>query len=167
MMYAKISTLTGEMVKGWYQWLKKNQQGCCSICYASSDDYNYSVCIGWRDLGLRENEREGPWDDGWRIAWKIGRQTVNNIMQCDLDVDFDYPYPVNEYGDVYETGYVIEDSISDWDGLATEMRKAAQEVWDFCKDHEDWTEEDFRKEREEEEERKSKKRKSKKRKQEK
>ena len=125
-----LKDVTGKFVKESVEWLEKEQMGCCSICFATDDKYNYAVCIGWHEGGSR---------DGWSVAWKIGRQTTNNIMQCDLDVDFDMPYSV-ESGDVDDTLETIEVvkgkpvGYRSWVELATYMRKTARRVWNDWKE---------------------------------
>ena len=130
MKMGSLKDVTGKFVKESVKWLKKEQMGCCSICFATDVKYNYAVCVGWHDTG-----------HGWEVAWKIGRQTINNIMQCDFDIDFEMPYS-DESGDVDDTLETIEvvggkpvgyRSCAD---LAAYMRKAAQRVWW------DWAEEE-------------------------
>ena len=117
----RLNELKGKMVRDWYSWLKKNDCGCCHLEYADSDDGNvYSVCMGWKN-----------YDDGWKIAWKIGRQKYNNIMQSDLDLDFEMPYN-EETGDVDDTEEIV-DSDTDWNSLAKTMKRTAMRVWkDYC-----------------------------------
>lgn len=130
MKMGSLKDVTGKFVKESVKWLKKEQMGCCSICFATDVKYNYAVCIGWHDLG-----------DNWSIAWKIGRQTTNNIMQCDFDIDFEMPYS-DESGDVDDTLETIEVvggkpvGYRSWADLAAYMRKVAQRVWW------DWAEEE-------------------------
>lgn len=120
MKNAKLSDVTGRFVKDSVEWLRKEDCGCCSVCYASDDRYRYCVCVGWHDTG-----------DGWAVAWKIGRQTHDNVMQCDLDVDFEMPY--DEYtGDVDDTLRVVEcdpTAMKEWNAIASEMRKEARRVF--------------------------------------
>lgn len=90
----ELNKLTGKMVKKWYAWLRKNDMGCCLIWFASTDKYRYCVCMGWHNYGDVKpwSDKDEYGADGFRVAWKIGRQTHNNIMQCDLDIDFEMPY---------------------------------------------------------------------------
>ena len=110
MRQTDLKDITGKMLKEWYEWLVREQAGCCSVHFASTDKYRYCVCMGWQSgYGPASEEkwygkdgRPRPAfcppvdpkeeDDGWRICWKIGRQTHNNIMQCDYDIDFEMPY---------------------------------------------------------------------------
>lgn len=128
MKFGSLKEVTGKFVKESVKWLEKEQMGCCSICFATDDKYNYAVCIGWHDSG-----------DDWVFAWKIGRQTTNNIMQSDLDVDFDMPYS-NESGDVDDTLETIEVvkgkpvGYRSWADLAARMRKEDRRVWNDWKE---------------------------------
>ena len=118
-----LKDVTGKFARSSVKWLHAQQMGCCSICFATDDRYNYSVCIGWHDGG-----------HGWEVAWKIGRQTTNNIMQCDFDVDFEMPYS-DESGDVDDTLETIEVvggkpvGYRSWAELASRMRDEARRVW--------------------------------------
>ena len=132
MKMGSLKDVTGKFVKESVKWLKREQCGCCSICFATDDRYNYSVCIGWHDGG-----------HGWEVAWKIGRQTTNNIMQCDFDVDFEMPYS-DESGDVDDTLETIEVvkgkpvGYRSWADIASRMRDEARRVWyDWAKEEKD------------------------------
>ena len=105
-----LKDLTGKVVRDWYDWLKKSEEGCASFYFADTAKYRYCVCMGWQSgYGPASDEKwfgkDGKLrpafcppvdpkeaDKGWRICWKIGRQTWNNIMQCDYDIDFEMPY---------------------------------------------------------------------------
>lgn len=137
MKFAALKEVTGGWLRDSCAWLVKEQMGCCSICFASDSKYNYVVCVGWHDLG------DGPKEDNyhhWVVAWKIGRQTLDNVMQCDFDVDFDLPYN-GETGDVDDTLEEIEVDgrkpvgYKSWSALASHIRKEARRVW------RDWGEE--------------------------
>lgn len=144
-----LKEVTGKTVKGWYEWLRKEDQGCCSVYFAGNDKYRYCVCMGWHASGTDENGKQR-----WVVAWKIGRQTHNNVMQCDFDVDFEMPYvseaeaaanPELCAGDVDDTLEEIEcDTVRrgcfgyrlgspkgyrSWEALATQIRKTARRVW--------------------------------------
>lgn len=143
MRYMELNKLTGKTVREWYAWLRKEDQGCCSVWFESTDKYRYCVCMGWHDCG-----------DGWKVAWKIGRQTHNNIMQCDFDVDFEMPCNP-ETGDVDDTLEEVEcekivhpkswrwsspKGYRGWDRLAACMRKTARRVyrdWRYKDDDQD------------------------------
>lgn len=130
-----LKEVTGKELKKWWEWLAREQAGCCSINFASTEKYRYCVCMGWQSgYGPASEEK---WcgkgsrlrpafcppvdpkeeDEGWRICCKIGRQTRNNIMQSDYDVDFEMPY-VTAYmaavdpelceGDVDDTNMSVE-----------------------------------------------------------
>ena len=126
-----LKDVTGKFARSSVKWLHARQMGCCSICFATDDRYNYSVCIGWHDGG-----------HGCEVAWKIGRQTTNNIMQCDFDVDFEMPYS-SESGDVDDTLETIEVvggkpvGYRSWAELASRMRDEARSVWHDWKEESD------------------------------
>ena len=110
MRQTNLKDVTGETLKGWWEWLAREQAGCCSINFASTKKYRYCVCMGWQSGYGPESDVQwfgkdgklrpafcppvdpGEAEEGWRICCKIGRQTHNNIMQCDYDVDFEMPY---------------------------------------------------------------------------
>lgn len=98
-----LKEVTGKELKKWWEWLVREQEGCCSVHFASTEKYRYCVCMGWRKVGV--DDGPGEWrtcgamryqtmksHEEWRIYWKIGRQTHNNIMQTDLDLDFEMPF---------------------------------------------------------------------------
>ena len=123
MKFGSLKDVTEKFAKESVEWLREQSNGCCSICFATDDRYNYAVCIGWHDIG-----------DEWVLAWKIGRQTLNSVMQCDLDVDFEMPYS-DESGDVDDTLETIEVvkgkpvGYRSWAELASRMRDEARRVW--------------------------------------
>lgn len=169
MMYSDLMKLTGRLVKEWYNWLRAEGDGCCSVCFDSTGKYDYAVCMGWHhcDDDPVVDEKGNQVYEGlvpkyravWKIAWKIGRQTRNSIMQCDFDVDFEMPYD-NETGDVDDTLETIEcekivhkpykcwgktwhpwrwsvpAGYRDWNALAARMRRQARRVF------KDWKDED-------------------------
>ena len=131
MRFTELKEVTGSWLRESFAWLVKEQMGCCSICFSSDSKYNYAVCVGWHDLG------DGPKENNyhhWVVAWKIGRQTPDNALQCDFDIDFEMPYS-EESGDVDDTVEEIEvDRIKpvgykSWDALASYIRKEARRIW--------------------------------------
>lgn len=129
----ELRRLNGKVVKSWWDWLVETQYGCCSLEYESDDRHRYCVCMGWHDY-----DREGC----WKIAWKIGRQSRRNIMQCDFDVDFEMPY-VEATGDVDDTLVVlgspekvkVDETVSvlksppiEWDEVAKDMKREARRI---------------------------------------
>ncbi len=118
----KLSGITGAVVRGWYEWLVEEDMGCCHFPFAENAEHVYSVCMGWHDSGR----------EGWKIAWLIGRQSHRNIMQSDLDLDFEMPYDP-ETGDVDDTLETVEPGkdwkAADWNAVAKGMRSTARRVW--------------------------------------
>lgn len=128
----KLNRIDGEAVKSWWNWLVETQCGCSSLEYASDGRYRYCVCMGWHDYG----------DSDYVIAWKIGRQSHNNISQCDFDMDFEMPY-VKETGDVDDTLVVLGKPATDkvnetiavlgstpikWGEVARDMKREARRI---------------------------------------
>jgi hypothetical protein len=108
--------ITGKTLKEWVEWLKSLDCGCCHKVIGTTDRHEICICVGWHQYD----------DDGWKVSWKIGQQSFNNGMQCDLDIDFDMPYNP-ETGDVYDTLSSVPDN-PDWSELADEINNTAKEV---------------------------------------
>ena len=117
----RLEKLTPDFVRGWFESLMEAQEGCCHLEYAADEKYAYSVCMGWTQ-GFAD--KQGQFD----VAWKIGRQTHNNIMQCDLDIDFEMPWD-EKTGDVDNTLTRVCGS-SNWEHEAFEMREEARRIWE-------------------------------------
>lgn len=106
------------MLKQWWDGLMADKCGCRHLEYAvdGNDGQVYSVCMGWHNA-----------DDKPVIAWKIGRQSSINAMQCDLDIDFEMPYDP-ESGEVDDTLVTIETEPADWSGVIKDIRTAARRI---------------------------------------
>jgi hypothetical protein len=142
--------VTGKWVKGCYEWLKKENQGCCHLMFDESNLHWVDVVIGWHQ-----------YDDDWRIAWKIGHESFNNHMHTDFDIDLELPWNTEAYcekmnkidppkhkyegyfvGQCYDTieiielkdGATIPDGYRDWNALAANIRKIARKVARFVKE---------------------------------
>jgi hypothetical protein len=113
-----ITKVKGSDLKSDFEWLKFNGCGCCRHSIYDTDNNNMYILMGWHDTG-----------DGWEIAVKIGMQSFNNAMQCDLDVDFDMPYD-KETGDVYDTLQIVDEN-EDWEALAEQLNEEAVKVVEF------------------------------------
>ena len=127
-MRTKLPKIDGKTLKGWHGWLKEQDCGCCHMKIGDTELHEVDICMGWHNYGDGPKEKDY---DNWKIAWKIGWQTFNNAMQCDLDVDFDMPWPCNEYGDVYDTLSEVGEpkTMKDWNRLAAEINKTAGDVF--------------------------------------
>lgn len=150
MRSCKLMDITGRELKSAYEWLVEEDCGCSSWCFDVTDKQRICVCMGWHQ-----------YDDEWAVAWKIGQQSRNNIMQCDLDIDFEMPWNTEAYcakmnatltkedrkvgnvwhiGDVYDTleeVFVRDGKIQgyrNWDAFAAHVRKTAREVAKFIKE---------------------------------
>lgn len=149
----ELAKVTGKWLKGCYKGLVKAGDGCCHIVFGTTAKHNVCVCVGWTD-----------YDGEWKVAWKIGWQTFDNAMQCDLDIDFDMPWNTKEYcdrknaelkakgeyskynryveDDVYDTEETIElkkgkttpQGYRDWNALAAFVRKTARKVLAYAKE---------------------------------
>lgn len=166
MKHGELKQLTGKMVREWYELLRAREEGCCTLWFASTDKYRYCVNMGWHyydDEPVLDMFGGIPkYKTVYKIAWKIGRQTHNNIMQCDFDIDFEMPYVTEEMakadpklceGDVDDTVETVElrcskhgqngyrygapEGYRSWDALASFMRKTARRVFKDWKDHDD------------------------------
>lgn len=177
-----LKEVTGKELKKWYKWLVHEKEGCCSVHFASTEKYRYCVCMGWHHYNDEQvlDEHGKPvyevhrWNTKntveevrlpkfkpvWKIAWKIGRQTHNNVMQCDLDVDFEMPYVTEAMakanpklceGNVDDTceevfadnrpgiigGWTSPVGFRSWDDFAKYVRKTARRVWRDWRDHDE------------------------------
>ena len=122
-----IAKCTGKWLKGCIYWLVKTQGGCCHLKFDTDVENDYCICVGWHDY--TGDPKDG--DSRYKLAWKIGRQSVRNVMQCDLDVDFEMPYS-EESGDVDDTLHVLDPipkTKRDWEREATLARKEARRIW--------------------------------------
>ena len=43
MKFGSLKDVTGKFARESVEWLAENKMGCCSICFATDDRYNYSV----------------------------------------------------------------------------------------------------------------------------
>ena len=131
----RIAKCTGEWLKGCVDWLVKTKGGCRHLKFDTDAENDYCICVGWHDY--TGDPKDG--DSRYKIAWKIGRQSVRNVMQCDLDVDFEMPYS-EESGYVDDTLETIEAAggkpvgYRSWSDLAAYMRKVARRVWNDWKE---------------------------------
>lgn len=117
-----MKKINANTVKDYVKWLKDKDCGCCHFWIENTATKNMSICVGWHNNG-----------EGWEIAWKIGMESFNNCMQCDLDIDFEMPYDA-ESGEVYDTLETIVDFANsdddilerlDYEAIANSMNEAA------------------------------------------
>ena len=134
-MRTKLPKIDGKTLKNWYEWLKEQDCGCCHMKIGDTELHEVDVCMGWHQYEEEETRDEVSgsrrFKPVWKIAWKIGWQGFNNAMQCDLDIDFDMPWPCNEYSDVYDTLSEVGEpkTMKDWNKLAGEINKTARDVF--------------------------------------
>lgn len=99
-------------VRSGIEWLIKEDCGCCHWPIGKG----MAIAMGWHDNGT----------DDYVIAYKVGKITS---LQCDLDWDF--PMPSTEDGEVYDTCCtIVEDkkvpSAKDCYLIALDMNTAAR-----------------------------------------
>ena len=131
----KIAECTGKWLKGCVDWLVKTKDGCCNLTIDGDDKDYYCICVGWHDY--TGNPKDG--DSRYKLAWKIGRQSIRNAMQCDFDIDFEMPYNP-ESGDVDDTINILDPlpkTKRDWEREATLARKEARRIWREWAEEED------------------------------
>lgn len=128
-----LHSINGEEIKSWVDQLLELDDGCVSYCYAESAGIRFYVCMGWHKA----------FDERWDIAWKIGLQPVNAIMQSDFDVDFGVPKN-NDSGEVDDTTELVQFRLTprnkilpkgyqSWDALASHIRAEARRVYRLWK----------------------------------
>ena len=122
-----LTTVTEEWLRNSVKSLFDNNVTCCYVTFDKSANHRISVCVGWTKV--EENQ--------WQVAWKIGWQKFDNIMQCDFDVDFDMPHTAE--GGVYDTEEIILTSYNefnqvDWNRLAIRIRETARDAAAFAKE---------------------------------
>ena len=131
-MRTKLPKIDGKTLKNWYEWLKEQDCGCCHMKIGDTELHEVDVCMGWHRY---DEEREVSGSRGfkpvWKIAWKIGWQSPHNVMQSDLDVDFDMPGPCNKYGAAYDTLSEVREpgTMKDWNSLAAVINKTAVDAF--------------------------------------
>ena len=121
-----LSTVTEEWLRDSVQSLLDDNCTCCYVTFDKSANHRISVCVGW--ARYEENQ--------WKVAWKIGWQKFDNIMQCDFDIDFEMPYSIDRY--LYNTEEIILTSYNefnqvDWNKLAIRIRETARNAAAFAK----------------------------------
>lgn len=143
-MRTKLPKIDGKTLKGWYEWLKEQDCGCCCMKIGDTELHEVYICMGWHQDGeegeVFETKIGGKVFHSrsikpvWKIAWKIGWQSPHNAMQCDFDVDFAMPGPCNKYGDAYDTLSEVGElkTMKDWNSVAGEINKAAKDAFKYA-----------------------------------
>ena len=125
--YGIDSSETKELAKQFKEaanYLAENadEGGCYRFCqYTIADkniDKNVYIVLGWAP-GYNEHEADKYYNDGYRLAVKVGYQSVNNIMQTDYDIDFNQVYD-KETGDVYDTEIELHEN-TDFENVAEQI----------------------------------------------
>lgn len=74
----------------------KNEGGC--YCFMKKEmkdtpiNKNLFIVLGWTQYDNQDAPKDRYYDDGFRLAIKVGYQAVNSIMQTDYDIDFNQVY---------------------------------------------------------------------------
>ena len=99
-----------------------DEGGCYTFCqYTIGDkniDKNVYIVLGWAP-GYDDNKADKYYDDGYRLAVKVGYQSVDNIMQSDYDVDFNQVYN-KKTGDVFMSELLLYED-TDFQEIAKDM----------------------------------------------
>lgn len=104
--------------------LLKNKCGTSRFLQVEKNGWRIAIVFGWQDEG--ENLGDEYADDNWHIACKVGIQEVNNIMQCDLDIDWQYPI-CKATGDCWDTSCTIYPD-TNLDDLIKDLKKQYNEI---------------------------------------
>ena len=143
----KLGKIDGKTLKGFVEWLREQDCGCCHIPVDDTETQTISICVGWLkvsvDIGPEKPLKIGKCTvytrekrDEWRIYAKIGMQSFNNCMQCDFDIDFEMPYD-NETGEVYDTLTEVDcRTMKEYNALAAWLNKEARNALMFQKEQE-------------------------------
>lgn len=125
----KTEKIDAKTLKGFVEWLKKENCGCCHFKVCDTETREIDICVGWHNYG------DGPKENGynnWKVCWKIGMQKFNNAMQTDLDIDFDMPYdPVS--GEVFDTleEVICRNTLKEYAKLAAWINRQARAAVKF------------------------------------
>ncbi len=115
--FPNLKMINAKTVRDWWDWLVEAQCGCCRVEYARDDHHAYSVCMGWHDCGL----------EGWKIAWKIWRQSRYVEETGDVDgtlVVLGSPTEVKDN----ETISVLKSPRIKWGEVAKDMKREARRI---------------------------------------
>lgn len=99
----------------------KEQGGCYHWKVCSQGEQNIAVVLGWTQFPDEDDSNKDKYyDDGFRLAVKIGYQSSDSIMQCDYDVDFNLPYNPDT-GDVCDDCEYCIYETTDFKSLANDI----------------------------------------------
>ena len=114
----------------------KEQGGCYHFHTVEMNDKdinkNVSIVLGWTN-GFDAEEQDKYQSDTYRLAVKVGYQSVNNIMQCDYDLDFNQVWYENT-GDVYETEAILYPD-SNFESIAESLIKDFNHILRYWNDY--------------------------------
>lgn len=108
----------------------KEQGGCYhwKVCANTDDNKDISIVLGWTPFPDEDIScRDKYYDNGFRLAAKVGYQPSNSMMQCDYDIDFTLPYNPDN-GDVYDDCEYCVYETTDFEALAKALNSKASWV---------------------------------------
>lgn len=105
----------------------KEQGGCYYWKVTTKDNMTIAIVLGWSEGWDSKDPDKDKYQDGeYRLATKIAYQPVNNLTQCDYEIDWEQPI-WSESGEVCDTEMVIKES-TDFESLAKDMNGNADYV---------------------------------------
>lgn len=85
---------------------RKDEGGCYRFYEKEMKDTpinkNLYIVLGWASGWNDDSVKDRYLDDGYRLCVKVGYQAINNIMQCDYDIDFNEVYD-KKTGETWES----------------------------------------------------------------
>lgn len=107
----------------------KEQGGCYhwKICANTDDNKDISIVLGWTQFPDEDDSnKDRYYDDGFRLATKVGYQPSNSMMQCDYDIDFNLP--CTKENDVCDDCEYCIYETTDFEALAKDINSKASWV---------------------------------------
>lgn len=83
----------------------KTEGGCFWLNPKEIDGKRFAIVIGWLN-GFDEHENDNFCDKGFRLCVKVAYQSVDSIMQCDYDIDWD-EVCLKGTGEVFDTEHPL------------------------------------------------------------
>ena len=122
-----------------YLWDNRDEGGCYHWpIYYEEDGKEWDVVLGWsKNYDIDDDMVEDFYVyDEWCICASVRYQTAHNAMQTDIDMDFLMPYPVNEYGDVWDDTVVVSRE-EDYNTLAKDLLEDGKKMVELFADKDD------------------------------
>ena len=110
-----------------------SQGGCYHWTIATKDKMTIAIVLGWTQYPDEDDKNKDKYyDDGFRLAVKVGYQPKNSIMQCDYDVDWLMPHDL-QFGDCIWAEYCITKN-TNFEALAKDINTNASWVLEHWKE---------------------------------